>query len=256
MIDPALPHSLERELLIRARRETVFRYFTDSSRWEAWWGAGSRIDPVPGGAVLIRYPNAIEAAGEVIAIEPPERLVFTFGYASGDPMPVGSSRVTIELAESAAGTRLRLRHELADEDARDQHVQGWRYQLALFANVVTDAAHAGVDATVDAWFALWSEPHAARRAEILAATVAPGVRFRDRWSTVDGAADLAPHLAAVHQFLPGAGVVRTGPVRHCQGTVLADWRATRGDAELGRGTNVFTLDADGRVEEVVGVWNA
>ena len=34
---------------IEADRETVFRYFTDSGRWAAWWGAGSTIDPRPGG---------------------------------------------------------------------------------------------------------------------------------------------------------------------------------------------------------------
>ena len=28
-----LPHTLERNILIRASRDTVFRYFTDSQRW-------------------------------------------------------------------------------------------------------------------------------------------------------------------------------------------------------------------------------
>ena len=45
MNDAPLPHSLDRTIVIRARRETVFRYFTDSLRWAKWWGAGSMIDP-------------------------------------------------------------------------------------------------------------------------------------------------------------------------------------------------------------------
>jgi uncharacterized protein YndB with AHSA1/START domain len=255
MTDPLLPYSLERRIVIRARRETVFSFFTDPRRWESWWGAGSRIDPEPGGEVRIRYPDGSEAAGRVLAIEPPARLVFSFGYASGRPVAPGGSRVTIELAETAEGTRLELRHELPDAAVRDEHVQGWRYQLALFANRVAEVAQAGVEERVDAWFALWSEPDTARRGELLAATVAPGIRFRDRWSAVDGAGDLAPHLDAVHRFLPGSRLERVGPVRHCQGTALADWRATRGGAPLGAGTNVFTLDADGRIEEVVGLWS-
>ena len=48
---------LEREITIGAPRETVFAYFTDSERFARWWGAGSRIDPRPGGEVEIRYPN-------------------------------------------------------------------------------------------------------------------------------------------------------------------------------------------------------
>ena len=40
-----LDYSLERTVTIAARRETVFRYFTDSERFAAWWGAGSTIEP-------------------------------------------------------------------------------------------------------------------------------------------------------------------------------------------------------------------
>jgi uncharacterized protein YndB with AHSA1/START domain len=259
MTDPALPqalpHSLDRRILIRARRETVFRYFTDSSRWATWWGEGSTIDPRPGGKVHIRYPNAVEAGGQVVSIDPPERIVFTMGYASGQPIPLGASRVTIELEEDSAGTRLHLRQELADAAIRDQHVQGWRYQLAVFANVVCDAALAAPEVAVDAWFAAWSEPDAARREEILAATASPAVRFRDRFSLIDGIDDLRPHLAAVHTFMPGMRLQRVGAARHCQGTVLADWVARGQDgAERGRGTNVFSIGADGRIEEVVGLW--
>jgi len=47
----ALPHSLNRAVVIRARRETVFRFFPDSTRFAAWWGSGSAIEPRPGGAV-------------------------------------------------------------------------------------------------------------------------------------------------------------------------------------------------------------
>ena len=35
----SLSHTLARTLLIQARREIVFRYFTDSDRWARWWGA-------------------------------------------------------------------------------------------------------------------------------------------------------------------------------------------------------------------------
>ncbi|MFN7943478.1 MAG: SRPBCC domain-containing protein [Thermoanaerobaculia bacterium] len=257
MTPTALPHALDRRLLIRARPSTVFRYFTDSERWASWWGAGSTIDPVPGGRVHIRYPNAVEAGGEVVEIDAPKRIVFTMGYANGQPMPLGASRVTITLAADPAGTRLHLQHEFADAAVRDQHVQGWRYQLSIFANVASDQAQAAAAERIDAWFAAWSEPEATRREALLAGAVAAGVAFRDRFSAVDGLDDLKPHLAAVHVFMPGMRLERSGAVRHCQGTALADWIARGADgAERGRGTNVFALDADGRIADVVGLWGA
>jgi uncharacterized protein YndB with AHSA1/START domain len=250
-----LPHELDRTLVLRARRETVFRYFTDSLRWAKWWGAGSRIDPEVGGKVFVRHPNAVEAAGEVVEIDAPNRIVFTYGFASGQPMGVGESLVTITLEEDPEGTRLRLVHAFSDATARDHHVQGWRYQLSVFANVVAAEVNAGAQDRIDAWFAAWSEPDAARRDAALDAHVAPQIRFRDRFSSTVGIEDLRPHLAAVHQFMPGMKIERRGPIHHCQGTALCEWTAT-GSAgeERGQGTNIFTFDAEGRIIDVVGLW--
>ena len=61
-----LEHSLERTVTILAKRETVFRFFTDTERWASWWGAGSTVDPRPGGPIRILYPGAIEVTGEVL----------------------------------------------------------------------------------------------------------------------------------------------------------------------------------------------
>ena len=73
----ALAHRLDRTLVIQARRETVFQFFTDTPQWAAWWGAGSTIDPRPGGRMLIRHPNGVEVSGQVLEIQSPERIVFT-----------------------------------------------------------------------------------------------------------------------------------------------------------------------------------
>src|SRR4051794_3367769 len=101
-----LLHHLDRTVAIQAAPETVFNFFTDSARWAKWWGAGSTIDARPGGRVYIRHPNGIESLGEVLDVVPPERIVFTYGFVSGKPMPPGSSRVTIRLEPLRSGTRL------------------------------------------------------------------------------------------------------------------------------------------------------
>ena len=251
----ALPHRLDRTVTIHAPRETVFRFFTDSARWASWWGAGSTIDAVPGGRVLIRMPGGVDATGEIVEVAPPRRIVFTYGYASGSPIPPGGSTVTIELEAHGAGTRLHLAHAFADAGPREEHVQGWRYQLALFSNVVADEAQAGAPATVDAWFQMWSEPDAAARARALAGLASPDVQFRDRFSLLDGAADVLPHITAAQRFMPGMTLTRDGDIRHCQGMVLADWIATGPDGQpRGRGTNVFTIGGDGKITAVTGFW--
>jgi len=255
MTDMPLLHRLDRTVRIRATRETVFRFFTDEGRWANWWGTGSTIDPRPGGRMLIRYPNGVEAMGEILSMEAPERIVFTYGYASGQPIPPGSSRVTIRLETSPGETVLRLSHEFAEAGVRDQHVQGWRYQLSVFANAVSNEIHAGAAERADAWFAAWRETDPAARARLLETVSVPGVQFRDRYSLVEGMEELLIYIDATQRFMPGVALHRQGEVRQCQGIALAEWTATGADgATIGRGTNVFVLGPDGRIESVVGVW--
>jgi uncharacterized protein YndB with AHSA1/START domain len=252
----ALPHTLNRTLVIRATPEVVFRFFTDNARWASWWGEGSTIDPRPGGPVLIRYPGGIEVAGEVLEVERPKRIVFTYGFVSGTPIPAGSSRVTIDLTPDADGTRLRLFHELPDAKVRDEHVQGWRYQLSVFANVVAGEVFSGASDATDAWFAAWSIAEPGDREHTLARVAQEEVRFRDRFSTIDGLQELVPHITAAQRFMPAMTIARKGEVRACQGTVLADWIASGPDGtSRGSGTNVFQFGVDGRIVSVTGFWN-
>ncbi len=256
MTQVLLPHTLDRTVLIHAERDVVFRFFTDSARWAAWWGAGSTIEARTGGGVFIRYPNGVEVRGEVVEIVPPKRVSFTYGFVSGTPMPVGASLVTIELDREPAGTRVRLSHAFAEPTVRDHHIQGWRYQLSLFANAVAGEALGAIAAVVDRWFAAWSQPEAGARGEALADTVSPAITMRDRFSAIEGLPDLIEHLVALHRFMPGITMTRDGAVRHCQGMAIADWIAIGANSqEHGRGTNVFNLAPDGKVVSVTGFWD-
>jgi uncharacterized protein YndB with AHSA1/START domain len=253
--DMNLKYKVERSVEIQAPRETVFRYFTDSERWAKWWGAGSTIEPHPGGKVFIRHPNAVEVVGEVLEIAAPDCIKFTWGNAGGQPIPPGSSRVTIWLEPEGDATRVHLLHEFADEPTRDEYVQGWRFQLSLFANVVADEVFADAAGLVDAWFNAWALADQARDAEF-ARIAAPDVRFRDRFGLLLGLADLSAHAGASQRFMPGVLMHRKGEVRHCQGTIVADWVATSGDGkELMSGLNVFEMRPDKRIHTVTGLVN-
>lgn len=246
---------LDRSVTIVAKRETVFRYFTDSERFAAWWGQGSTIEPRPGGAVHIRFPNAIVAGGQVVEIVPPERVVFTYGFASGQPIAIGASRVTITLDETVSGTLVKLRHELPNAEVRDEHVQGWRYQLAVFANVVAKEAHAGTAALVDRYFACWGEADASKRRAELAAIACDDLIFRDPYSCCSGIDDVNAHIGASQRFMPGMVLARLGEPRQCQGTALVDWIVQAPDGSVRvKGTNLFDLTYDGRIARATGFW--
>jgi uncharacterized protein YndB with AHSA1/START domain len=251
-----LTHGLDRSVVIQASPETVFRFFTDSARWAKWWGPGSSIEARAGGKVLICNPGGIQTLGEVLEVVAPERIVFSYGFASGKPIPPGSSRVTISLEPCEAGTRLHLLHEFPEAAVRDEHVQGWRYQLSLFANIVSDEVFAGAAGTADAWFEAWAVSDDRARDAAFAKIAAPDVSFRDRFSLLDGLADLSAHAGASQRFMPGVRMRREGEPRHCQGVVLADWIASGADGrELMSGTNVFVLRPDGRIISATGFAN-
>ena len=253
-VKKTMPYVVDRTVHIAATPETVFRFFTDSARWAKWWGAGSTVDAKPGGKVYVRHPDGTESGGEVVEVKAPKQFVFTYGFTKGTPFPPGASRVTIKLAPDRAGTRLQLHHDIPDKAARDEHVQGWRFQLSLFANVVTDELNAGAADVADTWFDAWAEPDKAKREATLGRIASPHVRFQDRFSNLDGLADLLPHITAAQHFMPGIRMRRDGAARHCQGMALCDWTMTKDGRPMGRGTNAFVFGPTGKIEWVTGFW--
>ncbi|HEY6064703.1 MAG TPA: SRPBCC domain-containing protein [Thermoanaerobaculia bacterium] len=250
---PELTEFLDREITICARRETVFRYFTDSQRFAKWWGEGSQIDARPGGAVTIRYPNAVTVTGEVREIEPPRRIVFTYAYAG--KIPADGSLVTITLDETRQGTVLKLRHAFSSAKIRDAHVQGWRYQLALFSKAVAEEEQSHAAERIDAFLRAWGEPDASTRRTLLEASATPDLSFRDAFSATDGLEEMLANLEAVQIHMPGMALKRAGDVRHAHGTAISAWMAQAPDGSpRGNGTNVFDFAPDGRIRRVVGFW--
>lgn len=250
------PHSLDRSLVICAPRDVVFRYFVDSERFATWWGAGSTIDAKVGGDVRIVYPNQVVVTGSVQQLEPDRRIVFTYGYQDeGKPIAPGDSLVTIELEDHVDGTLLKLRHDLREQVARDQHVPGWRFQLAQFANVVGREQQADANAHADAWFEAWFETDPERRAELLRSCASDDVTMQDGYAAVQGRDELSEHIAACQQHMSSACMRRDGDVRACQGTGLCNWEALDADGnKTSGGVNVLRFAPDGRIRGVVGIW--
>jgi uncharacterized protein YndB with AHSA1/START domain len=133
--------SLERELLIAARPETVFPYFTDPERIVRWMGTTAELEPTPGGIFRIDYNGTDVARGEYLEVDPPRRLVFTWGWeAPGDATPPGASTVEVTLTPDGTGTRVTLRHSGLPIDAVAGHGVGWDQFLPTLATVAAESA--------------------------------------------------------------------------------------------------------------------
>lgn len=254
--NPMANAEVHRKVLIHARPETVFSFFLEPDRFAAWWGKGSTIDPVPGGRVHIVYPGGEIASGIVEEIQPPSRIVFTYGYErDGALIRPGGSRVSINFQGLPEGTWVTLTHEVESDAIRDMHIGGWRYQLAVFSRLVSDTEHKGAEAVIDSYFRAWQIDDAVERTNILVSVLDTDVEFRDAFGIAYGIDDLSGHIGNARAHVGAAKLVRKGPVRQSQGTAVCDWEIEGSPVPM-KGTNVFELGPAGRIRRIVGIASA
>ena len=119
--------TIEREVRIAARPETVFRFLVEPERMVRWMGRTAELDPTPGGRFRIDYNGTDIASGTYLEVDPPSRVVFAWGWeAPGDATPPGASTVEVTLTpDGEAGTTLRLRHRGLVPEAVEGHAVGW-----------------------------------------------------------------------------------------------------------------------------------
>ena len=132
--------AVEREIAIAARPETVWELLTDPAKARTWWGVTFAFDPRPGGAYSIEVVPGKTVAGEFVELDPPRRLVYTWGWVpDGDGpnlVPPGSSTVEIELEGVDGGTRLSFTHrDLPNAESAQSHAEGWDHYLGRLATV-------------------------------------------------------------------------------------------------------------------------
>jgi uncharacterized protein YndB with AHSA1/START domain len=112
----------------------VFSWWTEPERLREWMSpigtVEAEVDLRVGGALRIVMRGdgtVIEHRGEYVEIEPPRRLVFTWGSPFTGDEP---SLVTIELEpDGPDATLLRLVHSRLPESAGASHEHGWGAML-------------------------------------------------------------------------------------------------------------------------------
>ena len=144
---------ITREIVIAAAPETVWQYLVDPDKATRWMGRNISFDPQPGGLYRMEVVPGHTASGEFVELDPPNRLVYTWGWEAEDgkdnAVPPGSSTVEIELVAEPDGTRVRLTHrDLPSLEAADSHGKGWDHYLERLV-----VAAAGADPGPDPWAA-------------------------------------------------------------------------------------------------------
>jgi uncharacterized protein YndB with AHSA1/START domain len=138
---------LRLERLIAAPPERVFAFWIDPAQVVRWWGpAGyevpsSDFDVRPGGQwrTTVQTPDGQRRtiSGMYRAIEPPRRLVFTWGWLGDDGTRGHETEVTVTFEPVPGGTRLVLRQqELESKESLDRHGQGWLSSFDRLARAV------------------------------------------------------------------------------------------------------------------------
>ena len=134
---------IEREVRIAAPPETVFAFWTEPERIVRWMGRTVEIEPRSGGSFRLDYNGSDIASGRVLEIDPPRRIVLTWGWeAAGDPTPPGTSRVEVTLAPDGDGTIVRLRHSGLVPEAVEGHEIGWDQFLPALVSVAAGQVRA------------------------------------------------------------------------------------------------------------------
>jgi uncharacterized protein YndB with AHSA1/START domain len=128
--------AIEREVRIDAAPETVFEFFTDPEKMVRWKGQTAELDPRPGGTYRVKINEQAIARGEYVEVDPPRRVVFTWGWEGGqNPVEPGTSTVEITLEpDDDGGTRVRLVHrDLPTTEEAEKHTHGWDHYMERLA---------------------------------------------------------------------------------------------------------------------------
>ena len=124
------------ERLIAAPPERVFDLWTDPELLVQWWGPdgfdvpASALDVQPGGRwkTTMRSPDGAlhTVSGVYRLIEPPRRLVFTWGWDDEQGVRGHETEVTVTFEATPGGTRLVLQQQtFQSAEQRDRHSHGW-----------------------------------------------------------------------------------------------------------------------------------
>jgi uncharacterized protein YndB with AHSA1/START domain len=127
---------------IAAPPAVVFPYFTDPALATRWIADAAHLDARPGGTFALDV-RGNPARGEYLEVDPPRRVVFSWGIEGRADFPPGSSTVEVVLqpeGPDGEDTIVTLTHrDLPTEEYRNSHRAGWTEFLENLEGVAGSA---------------------------------------------------------------------------------------------------------------------
>ncbi len=117
------PHAVTASVRIAATPAEVYPYFTDASLLARWMGSAAEASAQPGGVFAVDVGQLVK--GQYVDLDPPHRVVFTWGLPGNDVLPPGGSTVEVRLTADGDETVVELRHDDLPADLRADHLAGW-----------------------------------------------------------------------------------------------------------------------------------
>ncbi|HEX4434009.1 MAG TPA: SRPBCC domain-containing protein [Acidimicrobiales bacterium] len=124
---------------IAAPPDVVFPYFTDPALATRWIANAALLDARPGGVFSLDV-RGNPARGEYLEVDPPRRVVFSWGIEGSEDLPPGTSTVEVVLEADGEDTVVTLTHrDLPTADFRRSHQAGWGEFLGILGGVARSA---------------------------------------------------------------------------------------------------------------------
>jgi uncharacterized protein YndB with AHSA1/START domain len=133
------------EIRIDAGPADVFPFLVDAELMVRWMGDWADLDPVTDGRFVVDI-NGVPIRGRYLEIDPPHRVVFSWGAAGNEHIPPESTTVEITLRADGDVTVVELVHRQLPPDQLAQHGIGWGHFLDRLK-----IASAGGDPGPDPW---------------------------------------------------------------------------------------------------------
>jgi uncharacterized protein YndB with AHSA1/START domain len=134
-----VPDQIEREVLIDAPVDVVWRVVTEPEHLDQWFTSTAELDLRPGGDGRFGWEGKGTSVLRVVDVDPPRRLAFRWCHPEGtEPRPSNSTLVELTLATVATGTLLRVVEsgitgvDWPEDDKAvfvSSHTEGWARHL-------------------------------------------------------------------------------------------------------------------------------
>jgi uncharacterized protein YndB with AHSA1/START domain len=127
--------AIRQQINIHAPQRTVWNALTTADGWTSWWADQARLEPRPGGRIVLTVEGddgePVEERGLFHDLRPTRKLEIAWGATS--PAKTRGTRVSFTISRDGDETRLALVHTgagvLEDDAAREALEKEWKEGL-------------------------------------------------------------------------------------------------------------------------------